>query len=93
MKQAPIMEILNQLDEIIRNDHHEPPYILGGYIVGTTIVRDDIESIYEEYPSLEYIAELGADLETIEDTSIALPLLEEITARLAKFKTELNNPL
>lgn len=60
-----IQEIINRLDEISANKDKEPFHVLGGYIVGTTIVRDDIEELDEQYPGLELIGDIGFELETI----------------------------
>lgn len=80
-----IQEIITKLEAISANKDNQPLYILGGYIVGATIVRDDIDELYGQYPGLERIAELGAELETIEDTTIALPIFEEFRSALKHF--------
>lgn len=70
--------IISRLDEILRNDNNDSADQLGSYIVGATLVRDDIEQYYQQYPLLERIAELGADLETLGGTSHADEVLAEI---------------
>lgn len=70
--------IISRLDEILRNDNSAPADQLGSYIVGATIARDDIEQYYQQYPLLEKIAELGADLETLGGTRHADEVLTEI---------------
>jgi len=84
-----IQEIVDRLDAISSNVNNEPLYILGGYIVGTTIVRDDIDELYEKYPKLEYIAELGAELETLEETEFAEPIFKRFQIALKQFKETL----
>lgn len=84
-----INEIIATLEKIALNTNDAPLHILGGYIVGATIVRDDIETLYDIYPELEIIAELGAELETIEDPATAAPVFEEFKHRLAQFKVTL----
>ena len=81
-----IQDTLTTLQNISENKDNEPLYVLGGYIVGATIVRDDIEAIYEQYPLLEIIAELGADLETLENNEDALPVFEEFIYVLGRLK-------
>lgn len=84
-----IKEIIQTLDDISANKDNQPLYILGGYIVGATIVRDDIEELYVKYPGLETIADLGADLETLEDEVYALSVFKEFQNALMHFKDTL----
>lgn len=87
------LQIIERIEEILRNEHNEPAYMLGGYIVGATIVRDDIDKYYKKYPLLETIAELGADLETTnKDDEIALQVLEEIRDKFAILKQSVSQP-
>lgn len=84
-----ITEIVKTIDDILKNEKNQPLYVLGGYIVGATIVKDGIEEVYKEYPLLEEIAELGADLETMEDDTYALPVFQEIQEKFAALKSQL----
>lgn len=46
----------------MENSGNETPEKLGSYIVGCTVVQDDIDKYYDQYPVLIDIAELGANL-------------------------------
>ena len=89
LTQLVIKDILANLEAISQNRNNEPLHVLGGYIVGATIVRDDIEELYRSYPQFEIIAELGADLETLQDDALAKPVFEEFRQRLHEFATQL----
>jgi len=85
-----IQEIIKTLDAISVNKDNEPLCVLGGYIVGATVVRDDIDELYEQYPGLEMIAELGSDLETLENDRYAKPVFEQFQYALHHFKDSLS---
>jgi len=63
MKYVSINDICKRLQKILANKDDESPETLGGYIVGCTIIPDDIEAYYVDYPVLDEIADLGSDLE------------------------------
>ena len=84
-----IQNIITTLDNISNNTDDKPLYLLGGYIVGATLVRDDIEELREQYPLLEVISELGAELETIENNKEAKPIFDEFQHTLLKLKKSL----
>lgn len=86
-----IQEIIKRLDEISANKDKKPLDIIGGYIVGATIVRDDIEELYKQYPQLETIAELGAELETLEGSIHAASVFKEFQNALIHFKEVLKD--
>lgn len=81
-----IQDIITTLENISNNKENQPLYILGGYIVGATLVRDDYEDIIADYPSLEVIAELGAELETLENMEDANPIFEQFQCTLIDLK-------
>jgi len=82
-----IQEIIKKLDEISANPDNEPLYTLGGYIIGTTIIRDDIEELQEQYLGLELIGDLGDELETtVDDDEYAALLFKKFQNALAHFK-------
>lgn len=81
-----IQDIITTLENISNNKENQPLYILGGYIVGATLVRDDYEDIITDYPSLEVIAELGAELETLENMEDANPIFEQFQRTLIDLK-------
>lgn len=81
-----IQDIITTLENISNNKENQPFYILGGYIVGATLVRDDYEDIIADYPSLEVIAELGAELETLENMEDANPIFEQFQRTLIDLK-------
>jgi hypothetical protein len=86
-----IEEIIKKLDKISANKDNEPFHVLGGYIVGATIVRDDIEELDEQYPGLEQIADIGSELELSEhDDSYAALLFKQFQNVLANLKNTLN---
>jgi hypothetical protein len=76
-----VLLIVNRIQDILDASETTSPEIIGGYIVGTTIVRDDIDTFYKEYPILEEIAELGAELETARDQDYGNELLEQIQVK------------
>ena len=81
-----IQDIITTLENISNNKENQPLYILGGYIVGAPLVRDDYEDIIADYPSLEVIAELGAELETLENMEDANPIFEQFQRTLIDLK-------
>ena len=52
-----------RLKEIIKNEAREPLDKVGSYLVGCTLAVEGIESLFESYPTLEEIADIGSDLE------------------------------
>jgi hypothetical protein len=52
-----------RLNEIIKNDVQEPLDRVGSYIVGCTLAIEGIERLFESYPTLEEIADIGSDVE------------------------------
>lgn len=80
--QEDVKIIINQISDILKNPKNESPDKLGSYIVGATIVREDIEEYYKKYPLLEEIAELGADLETLADSTHSEKVLADIHTKL-----------
>ena len=83
-----IVEVVNRIEDILKNPKDEPADTLGSYIVGATLVRDDIEQYFEKYPLLENIAELGADLETQAGTEYAKDILAEIENKFRVLKEQ-----
>lgn len=73
-----IQSIISRIEDILQNSRGVSPDLIGSYIVGATIVRDDIDQYYKKYPLLEKVAELGADLETLGDSKYAEDVLTEI---------------
>lgn len=84
-----MQEILMKLEAIASNKKNEPLYVLGGYIVGATILRDDAEQLFNRYPALRELSELGADLETLTKESDAKPVFKEFKEKLAVLKNQL----
>lgn len=83
--------IFNRLVGIMSNSHNESLDKLGSYIVGCTIVLDDIDEYYKDYPVLEEVAELGAELETVSDRQYQIELLDKIKAKLVLLKDLLDS--
>jgi hypothetical protein len=52
-----------KLNEIIKNEALEPLDQVGSYIVGCTLAVEGIERLFESYPTLGEIADIGSDLE------------------------------
>ena len=48
-----IQDIIQRLKVIIENRGNKPLDVLGGYIVGTTLVRDDWEEKYAPEPAIK----------------------------------------
>ena len=84
-KYNSIEDIYNRLKDIIANPKNESLDLLGSYIVGCTFVLDDIKKYFADYPVLEEIAELGAELETIDDISYQNMLMSEIKSKIITF--------
>jgi hypothetical protein len=83
-----INKIIERIEEILLNPANEPIDMLGSYIVGATIVRDDIGRYYEKYPLLERVADLGADLETLGGSKHADGVLREIKIKFEELKSQ-----
>ena len=81
-----IRDIIATLENISNNEDNQPLYTLGGYIVGATLVRDDYEKIIADYPLVESIAELGAELETLENDEYANTVFRQFQHALANLK-------
>lgn len=88
MKPSGIQDIIRQLDDIVQNKSDKPLDQLGSYIVGATLVRDDIEEYYSDYPLLGDIAELGAELETLAGTDYAPQVFAQIEQKLNELKSQ-----
>jgi phosphoglycerate-specific signal transduction histidine kinase len=58
-----IEDVYSKLAKIIKNDDNIPLEQMGSLIVGCTLAQDDIELLFRDYPVLEEIAEIGADME------------------------------
>lgn len=84
-----IISIINRIEAILQNPRSESADVLGSYIVGATIARDDIEEYYKKYPLLEEVAELGADLETLSDSKHAEVVLNEIHEKFQVLKNSI----
>ena len=54
---------MTRLNEIVRLEDSKPLDQLGSYIVGATIVADNIEDFYDDYPILHDIEDAGSNLE------------------------------
>lgn len=81
-----IRDIIATLENISDNKDNQPLHILGGYIVGATLVRDNYEEIIADYPSVEAIAELGAELETPEKDEYANTIFRQFQHALTDLK-------
>ena len=77
--------VIDKIEHILQNNKNEPPDCLGSYIVGATLARNDWEDVFQDnYPLLDEIAELGAELETTEDTEYAANIIHEIKEKLGQ---------
>lgn len=85
-----IQDIVVRLESISKNTNSEPLHILGGYIVGATLARDDFENLSEKYPLLAVISELGADLETLENHQDAITVYNEFQRTLRQLERDIN---
>lgn len=84
-----IHQIASRIDEILKNERNESLDTVGCYIVGETIVQDDFEEVQDKYPLLERIAELGADLETLEDSKYSNVVYDDMVRTFNQFKINL----
>ena len=84
-----IHQIASRIDEILKNERNESLDTVGSYIVGETIVQDDFEEVQDKYPLLERIAELGADLETLEDSKHSNVVYDDMVRTFSQFKINL----
>lgn len=73
------------------NHDNNPTDVLGSRIVGATIARDDIEHHYEQYPLLEEVAELGAELETVSDSALSEEVMSELLTKFHQLKSQLDS--
>lgn len=77
--------VIDKIKHILQSSKNEPLDCLGSYIVGATLARDDWEDVFQDnYPLLDEIAELGAELETTEDTEYAANIIREIKEKLGQ---------
>lgn len=77
--------VIDKIKHILQNSKNEPLDCLGSYIVGATLARDDWEDVFQDnYPLLDEIAELGAELETTEDTEYSANIIHEIKEKLSQ---------
>lgn len=58
-----INTIYLRLNEIVKNEAQESLDRVGSYVVGCTLAVDGIERLFEDYPVLEEIADIGSELE------------------------------
>lgn len=80
--------IVHRIENILKNEKNESLSVLGGYIVGATIVRDDWEENFQtRYPVLNEIAELGADLEITDDTERASEIMRQIQRKVSRLRS------
>ena len=84
-------KVIVRIEEILQNQEGVPLDATGSHIVGATIVRDNYEQLCEQYPLFSIIAELGADLETLEDHSESKKNLEQIHTHLETLKASVHN--
>ena len=79
--------IVQRIGNILKNKEKKPLCVLGGYIVGATIVRDDWEEKFQaRYPLLNEIAELGADLEVTDDLKRAGKIVKQIQYKFTQLQ-------
>ena len=72
---------------MLKNKEKKPLCVLGGYIVGATIVRDDWEEKFQaRYPLLNEVAELGADLEVTDDLKRADEIVKQIQYKFTQLR-------
>lgn len=62
-KRLSIDTVYLSLVEIIKNDARKPLDQVGSYVVGSTMAKEGIDGLFEKYPILEEIAEIGASME------------------------------
>ncbi len=84
-----ISGLINRLDDIVANKSGLSQDQIGSYIVGETIAVEGMEKLYAKYPLVGEIAELGSDLEVETSPMHQDRLLDEIKAKLASLKSEL----
>ena len=84
---SELVTIVQRIGNILKNKEKEPLHVLGGYIVGATIVRDDWEEKFQaRYPLLNEIAELGADLEVTDDLKRAGEIVKQIQYKFTQLQ-------
>ena len=62
-KKLSINTVYLSLIEIINNDARMTLDQVGSHVVGATMAEAEIDSLFEKYPVLEEIAEIGASME------------------------------
>ena len=79
------------LTTLLQIKKHRSLDVIGSRIVGAPIARNDIEQFYKEYPALEEIAELGADLEMLKGSSHESKIFLLIQRKLQLLNEQMNN--
>ena len=78
---SELAAIVQRIGNILKNKEKEPLRVLGGYIVGATIVRDDWEEKFQaRYPLL------GADLEVTDDLKRAGEIVKQIQYKFTQLQ-------
>ena len=85
-----VQQIVNRIDEILKNEQNQSLDMIGSYVVGETIVQDDYEEIQGTYPLLEKVAELGAELETLKDSKYSSAVYDDMIDTFNQLKRELS---
>ncbi len=88
MRYNSIQDIFTRIEQILTNKEGEPLSQLGSYIVGCTVVLDNIDDYYKKYPLLEEIAELGSELE-VQDERYHHEYVTSIKKKMLKLKKQL----
>ncbi|MBC7764145.1 hypothetical protein H7Y29_00345 [Microbacteriaceae bacterium] len=86
-----IHEIIARIDQILLNEKNETLDVLGSYIVGATIIRDDYEYYQDKYPILAVVADLGAELETLKGSEHERIVFEDLKNNFTHLKQQVTN--
>jgi hypothetical protein len=85
-----IAAVYLRLNEIIKNEAQKPLDQVGSYIVGCTLAAEGIERLFESYPTLVKIADIGADME-YQGEEYLQEYYQSLKKLLVELETEVGN--
>lgn len=85
-----INKVINLIHNIIVNEDKEPLDVLGGKIVGLIGGMENIEIMYDHYPLLEVIANLGSELKFTTDKDQAQRIYSNIQEYLIQLRSSVH---
>ena len=78
-------DLIRKLEQCIADGESRPRPVVAGWIVGVTIADEDGYTLYEKYDDIRDVAEIAAELETMdEDDTYIESLWLELTEKISK---------